>query len=675
MSLWKRTGAIFVALFLTLTLIAPQTARADATSEKSITDASAWIANRWETKRGQFFAAGTTADGIIALSAANREPNTVRSMLVDLKERGPNYTDFDGGYPAGLAKMIMTADIAGQNPRTLFGCERDLVAELLALVVERPKESREYWGPYLIAIALTRAGEQVPAWVIEDMEKNQDKVSGGFGYFENDGTFVGDPDYTSVGISAMDRVAHNPKNAADKQRVDANVEKAKQWSADAANQKSDAASNSYYWETYSSTNSTGMLASSLGEVGVEIESPVRYLTSQQKTDGGWAAAHNGKKSDVMATTQAILGVVGEGYGTARSTQVPEMVDCDTQTAPQFTTQPASTTVAPGADATFTVAVTGEPAPTIKWQQNDGGWWSDIKNATEATLILANVKGDSPPLEVRAVAVNLAGTRYSNVATLTVGTVVDPGVTPVFTTQPASTTVTAGDQAGFMVRATGNPAPTITWEEDVKGTWTPIQGAIGTVLTFDKLGIDSDGRQVRAVATNTAGATASNVATITVKPVVKPTPPVTPTPPVKPTPTYPATVYNTPGKQTVNGREWSTTCEKYSQTTRCFANIKATKVTLVGGKFVAKTDFVFNNLTYLPAPRKFWTDNKNPLGYEGQWTTTDGRKWKTDCNTPVTGNGCRSYIWARVVENVAGPGQPIRYAWVNKWEFNNMVQYS
>lgn len=478
LSPWKRMGAIFVACFLTFSLMAPSTAHADATPAESIDSASDWIADRWATKQNQFFAAGTVADGIIALSAANQKPDTVRDMLIDLKKRGPAYTDFDGGYPAGLAKIIMTADIAGQNPDTFFGCERNLVADLKAMVAERPDESREYWGPYLIAIALSRNGEQVPDWVIADMRKNQDGTSGGFGYYENDGEFIGDPDYNAVGLSAMDQVAKNPRNAKHKQQALDSINGAKGWSADPTNQKQDAAGNTY-WETYSSNNSTGMLASALSEVGVETDSPVRYLTSQQNVDGGWGASHGSLRSDVMATTQAVLGVIGDGYGTARSTQVPEMVKC-------------------------------------------------------------------------------------------------------------------------------------------------------------------------------------------------PTPPTTtPTPPVKPT--YPKTVYNTPGHQTVNGREWFTTCEKYSQTTRCTANIKATKVTSVGGKFVAKTDFVFNNLTYLPAPKALWEGN--PLGNPTTWTATNGRKWKTECNTPVTGNGCRSYIWANVIENVARPGQPIRYAWVWKWEFNNMVQYA
>ena len=470
MSLIKRTGAIFVALFLTLTLLAPQTARADATTDTSVAKASTWIATTWKNDRAKFFSASTSADGIIALSAANKEAGTVREMLIDLKQRGPAYAN---GDPAGLAKMIITADTAGQNPHTFFGCERDLVAELQALLATDAGKvaAKRFWGPYVIAIALARSGEEVPGWIIDAMLANQ--KGGGFGY--DAGGVTADPDYTAIGISAMNLVAGSAKNAKDKQRAETSIAGATAWSADAKNQKTDAVGNSY-WETYSSSNSTGMLASALSEVGEDVSSPVRYLVAQQNTDGGWAAAHRNpgitKTSNVMATTQAVLGVIGDGYGTARSTQVPDLANC------------------------------GAPV----------------------------------------------------------------------------------------------------------------------------------------------------------------------------TPTYPKTVYNTPGDQSVNGRQWRTTCEKYSsQITRCFANIKATKVTQVGGRFVAKTDFVFNNLTYLPAPKAAWT--VNPLGHPGQWTSSNGRQWKTECNTSVTGNGCRSYIWARVVENTAKPGQPISYGWVEKWEFNNMVQYS
>ncbi|MDO5736467.1 MAG: immunoglobulin domain-containing protein [Propionibacteriaceae bacterium] len=242
------------------------------------------------------------------------------------------------------------------------------------------------------------------------------------------------------------------------------------------------------------------------------------------------------------------------------------------------------------------------------------------------------------------------------------------VAPAFTTQPASTTVTAGDTATFTVAVTGDPTPGITWEKDVNGIWTAIQGATGTTLTLANVGNDHNGLKVRAVAANAASLAVSDIATLTVKPAVSPTP-STSTPP-----TYPATVYNTPGYHKVNGRNWFTSCEPYSITQRCRTLIEATSVKEVGGHFVATNGWVFNNLTYLPSPKSTWAGN--PLSYDGTWAATDGREWKTECNTPQTGgNGCRSYVQARVVANIAKPGQKVRYGWITKWEFNNIVQFS
>ena len=139
------------------------------------------------------------------------------------------------------------------------------------------------------------------------------------------------------------------------------------------------------------------------------------------------------------------------------------------------------------------------------------------------------------------------------------------------------------------------------------------------------------------------------------------------------------VYTTEGTHHVNGREWRTACEKYSQTKRCRTEIKATQVTEVNGRFVARTDWVFNNLTYLPSPRTLWKGN--PLGGNGTvgarvaWTAPDGRKWSTECDTSTTGsNGCRSYTVSRVIEAYRVNGT-WNYRWVTKSVFNNIVMFS
>lgn len=160
----------------------------------------------------------------------------------------------------------------------------------------------------------------------------------------------------------------------------------------------------------------------------------------------------------------------------------------------------------------------------------------------------------------------------------------------------------------------------------------------------------------------------------------------PTPTARPTATVTVTpdgggqhweatdVYTTPGYHDVNGRKWHTRCEPYSQTFRCFTDIWSTQVSYANGSFTQETGWHFNNLTYLPSAKSLWTSN--PLGNPGAWTAEDGRRWRTECNTPETGrNGCRSYIW---IQNLGSGTQNADGSWsyglVDKWVFNNIVQF-
>ncbi|GAA4889899.1 hypothetical protein GCM10025789_02940 [Tessaracoccus lubricantis] len=128
------------------------------------------------------------------------------------------------------------------------------------------------------------------------------------------------------------------------------------------------------------------------------------------------------------------------------------------------------------------------------------------------------------------------------------------------------------------------------------------------------------------------------------------------------------VYSTPGVHNVNGRQWRTTCEPYSVTQRCRTEIQATVVSWDGAKFVQKTDWAFNNLTYLPSPRATWKGN--PLAASGTFASA-GRQWRTECDTAATGRGaCRSYIQADVIAKTAAGFQ-----WQTQWVFNSMVRFS
>ncbi|RMB57487.1 hypothetical protein EAX62_15740 [Tessaracoccus antarcticus] len=140
------------------------------------------------------------------------------------------------------------------------------------------------------------------------------------------------------------------------------------------------------------------------------------------------------------------------------------------------------------------------------------------------------------------------------------------------------------------------------------------------------------------------------------------------------------VYTTPGQHTVNGRQWRTACEPYSKTTRCRTEILATVVSQVKGRFVQTNGWVFNNLTYVASPRTLWTTN--PLAANGvvggnvAWTATDGRKWRTECDTATTGkNGCRSYSQARVIASYTTSSGGRGFRWDSQWVFNNMVRFT
>lgn len=114
-------------------------------------------------------------------------------------------------------------------------------------------------------------------------------------------------------------------------------------------------------------------------------------------------------------------------------------------APSFTQQPVSTTADYGANATFTVAVAGAPAPTVQWRK--GG--APISGATSTTLTLQTVAlGDAGTYD--CVATNSEGSATSNAATLTV----TPPALPVISGQPVSMTSRQGSGAFFSVQASG-----------------------------------------------------------------------------------------------------------------------------------------------------------------------------------------------------------------------------
>ncbi len=129
------------------------------------------------------------------------------------------------------------------------------------------------------------------------------------------------------------------------------------------------------------------------------------------------------------------------------------------------------------------------------------------------------------------------------------------------------------------------------------------------------------------------------------------------------------VYTIAGERTVNGRTWRTTCENYSATARCRTDIFATTIKKTATGYQSVNDWVFNSLTYRWSDRALWKNN--PLGNTGEWTSAEGRKWRTECDTLKTGRGaCRSYIWTSEISR-----KGVKYVQNNVWRFNNQVLFT
>lgn len=196
-------------------------------------------------------------------------------------------------------------------------------------------------------------------------------------------------------------------------------------------------------------------------------------------------------------------------------------------APAFTTQPAAQTIAAGQGASFTVAATGTPAPTIQWRI--GG--SNLADGTQASGACAgaSVSGaTSATLTLTAVPIGCDGAVFSAVATNGVNpdatsngaalTVNPTSAAPTITLQPVAVSVPTAATATFTSAASGVPSPTVQWYQSTDGgsTWALINGATSASFTTPANGLADSGKLFRAVFTNASGSVNSNAAMLTVE---------------------------------------------------------------------------------------------------------------------------------------------------------------
>jgi chemotaxis protein histidine kinase CheA len=185
-------------------------------------------------------------------------------------------------------------------------------------------------------------------------------------------------------------------------------------------------------------------------------------------------------------------------------------------APEFTVQPESVTVALNGEVTFT-ANAGDA--TYQWQYStDGTTWKNLKNGTTYTGADTNslsfkLNAYRATCQYRVIASNASGETPSAVVTATIG-----ADAPEFTVQPESVTVPLNETVTFTADA-GDA--TYQWQYSTDGaTWknlkngTTYTGADTKSLSF-KLNAYRATCQYRVIASNAGGETPSAVVTATI----------------------------------------------------------------------------------------------------------------------------------------------------------------
>lgn len=214
---------------------------------------------------------------------------------------------------------------------------------------------------------------------------------------------------------------------------------------------------------------------------------------------------------ILMATQASPSASVTGSFVVDDLVVGDFPDEPTPTAPEVTTQPASTSGALGSTVTLSATASGVPAPTVQWQTSAprSSTWTDVPGATAATLDV-RLTASTDGARYRAVFTNASGSATTAAATLTV-----TPAAPVVTTQPRSVSGKIGSRVTLTAQASGYPTPTVQWQRRAHGSavWADVPRATGRTLTV-LVSAGKDGSRYRAVFRNSAGSATTATATVT-----------------------------------------------------------------------------------------------------------------------------------------------------------------
>jgi alpha-tubulin suppressor-like RCC1 family protein len=218
-----------------------------------------------------------------------------------------------------------------------------------------------------------------------------------------------------------------------------------------------------------------------------------------------------------------------GDGTLTNRLTPIQVDFDLLN-PSVTQPPASTTVTEGGTTTFSVAVVGNPSPTVQWQSRAAGQSSWVTLADTTPFNSSPYTGvKTTTLTVTNTSRSLDGTSYRAVVTSDFGQVISASALLTvdyelrISGHPANQSIVAGQSTSFAVTATVTAPTTYTWQTQANGTstWSDVanggvySGADTSVLAVTNSTVALNRRRYRVILTSGAGTATSNAATLIV----------------------------------------------------------------------------------------------------------------------------------------------------------------
>ena len=195
--------------------------------------------------------------------------------------------------------------------------------------------------------------------------------------------------------------------------------------------------------------------------------------------------------------------------------------------PVITGQPSNTTVNENANFSFTVTATGVAPLAYQWC-----YWTDSGPITLPGGTSTSWSGvgtiDLDGKKYRVLVTDANGKWvWSNIVTLAVSST-NPAAAPTFTTQPTNISVSESSTGTLYAVASGNPTPTLAWQEKIGSNWTSIVSGIApwsnfsgettstlTLGTGGTLKLSDSGRIFRCHAANNQGTANSNQVTLTV----------------------------------------------------------------------------------------------------------------------------------------------------------------